>query len=104
MNLAPISQLRAVALSALLSGLAPRAARAENSISFKHEDYQESGGRIAVRTQGGFIEQDFGPATHLKVEGLLDAITGATPNGQPSPAGSDQVPLAQLTERRKAWS
>jgi hypothetical protein len=41
---------------------------------------------------------------HLKVEGVIDAIAGATPNGQPAPAGSDQVPLSNLTERRKAWS
>ncbi|MEO6246916.1 MAG: DUF3570 domain-containing protein, partial [Opitutaceae bacterium] len=43
-------------------------------------------------------------ATHLKIEGIIDAITGATPNGQPAPAGSDQVPLSNLTERRKAWT
>jgi hypothetical protein len=35
---------------------------------------------------------------------VIDAIAGATPNGQPAPAGSDQVPLSKLTERRKAWN
>lgn len=104
MHFAPLSNVRALALSLLLTWLAPRAARAESAISYKHEDYRESGGRIAVKTDGAYIEHEFGPATQLKVEGILDAIAGATPNGQPAPAGSDQVPLARLTERRKAWS
>jgi hypothetical protein len=42
--------------------------------------------------------------TLANFEGVLDAITGATPTGQPAPAGSDQVPLSKLTDRRKAWN
>lgn len=99
-----VSSLRAAALALFLIWLAPRAARAEESISYKYEDYRESGGRIAVRTQGAYLEKDFGTDTHLKVEGILDAIAGATPTGQPAPAGSDQVPTSQLHERRKAWN
>ena len=41
---------------------------------------------------------------HLKLSGLIDAITGATPSGQPAPTGSDQVPLSTIHERRKAWN
>lgn len=104
MKFAPLSTLRPIALSVLLAAFTLRVARAENSLSYKHEDYRESGGRIVVKTDGVFIEQDIGTATQLKVEGILDAIAGATPTGQPAPAGSDQVPLATLTERRKAWS
>lgn len=104
MNFAPTSPVRALAFSALLLWLAPRASRAENAVRYKYQDYLEMGGRIAVRVHGGGVEQDLGTATHLKVEGVIDAITGATPNGQPAPAGSDQVPLSKLTERRKAWN
>lgn len=103
MKSAPHPTLRSLAFATLLLWLAPRV-RAESSASYKHEDYRESGGRIAVKTDGAFIEQDIGTATQLKVEGILDAIAGATPTGQPAPAGSDQVPLAQLSEYRKAWS
>ena len=101
---APFSPVRACMVSAALMILTPRVGRAESGISVKHQDYHEHGGRISVRTQGAYVEQDFGPDTHLKLEGLLDSIAGATPTGQPAPAGSDQVPLARLTERRKAWA
>jgi hypothetical protein len=104
MNLAPLTRPRAFVFATVLASLAPRGARAENSLSYKYEDYRESGGRIAVKTQAAYAEQDLGTDMHLKLEGILDAITGATPNGQPAPAGSAQVPLSELHERRKAWN
>jgi len=91
-------------LAAILALVAPRGARAEHSVTYKYEDYREAGGRIAVETQSALIEQDLGTDFRVKLEGVLDAITGATPSGQPAPAGSDQVPLSQLHDRRKAWS
>ncbi len=98
------SLLRGYALCGVLASLLPRAARAEESVRYKYQDYRESAGRIAVEVHGATIEKDFGPNLHLKLEGVIDAIAGATPNGQPAPAGSDQVPLSRLTERRKAWN
>lgn len=102
------TRLKSRGLSALLAGwlllLSPRTARAEGSVSYKYEDYQEGGGRIEVKTQNALIEQDIGTATHLRVQGVIDAIAGATPNGQPAPAGSDQVVLTQLHDRRTAWN
>ena len=100
----PATPAHAFALAVLLVWLAPRAARAENSLAFKNSEYREADGRIAISTQGVLLEKDLGPAMHLKVEGLLDAITGATPSGQPAPAGSDQVPTATINDRRKAWN
>lgn len=90
--------------AACLFLLAPRLSRAEDFISYKYADYRESGGRIAVRTQGVLIEQDIGTDMKLKLQGVLDAIAGATPTGQPAPAGSDQVPLFSLVDHRKAWN
>jgi hypothetical protein len=95
---------RVFVIATLLAWLAPRPGRAENSVSYKYEDYRESGGRIAVKTQGAYAQQDLGLDTHLKVEAVLDAIAGATPNGEPAPAGSDQVPLTEMHDRRKAWN
>ncbi len=88
----------------LLAWLTPRALRAENSVSYKYEDYRESDGRIAVRTQGALAQQDLGPDSHLKLATVLDAIAGATPNGMPAPPGSDQVVLTEMHDRRKAWN
>jgi hypothetical protein len=103
-----LSRSRTTCLSYLLAGwlllMSPRAARAENSLNYKYEDYRESDGRIAVKTQNALVEQDFGTDMHLQVQGVIDAIAGATPNGQPAPAGSDQVVLAKLHDRRKAWN
>jgi hypothetical protein len=97
-------RLRVCLVATLLAWLSPRLSRAENSVSYKYEDYRESGDRIAVKTQGVYLEQDLGMDTRVKVQGVLDAIAGATPNGQPAPAGSDQVVLTQMHERRKAWN
>ena len=91
----------------LLGGLllaAPRVARAEDGISYKYEDYREAGGRISVQTQSTHLEKNLGTDWRFKAEGVIDAIAGATPSGQPAPAGSDQVALTNLHERRKAWN
>lgn len=103
MNFVPSASHRAFALSVVLLWLAPRG-RAEDSVSYKFQDYHELDGRIGVKVHGVSIEKDFGTATRLKLEGIHDTIVGATPNGQPAPTGSDQVPLSKLEERRKAWS
>lgn len=95
---------RVFVVAALIAWLTPRVVRAENSLSYKYEDYRESGGRIAVTTQGAYAQQDLGLDTHVKLEAVLDAITGATPTGEPAPAGSNQVPLTEMHDRRKAWN
>jgi hypothetical protein len=41
---------------------------------------------------------------HLKVLGVLDTISGATPTGQPPAAPGGSVPLTNVEDRRKAWS
>ncbi len=94
---------QAAGLAGCLVLASPLLARAEDFLSYKYEDYRESGGRIAVQTQSALLEQDLGAGMHFKLQGVIDAIAGATPTGQPAPAGSDQVPLAQLNKSRAAW-
>jgi hypothetical protein len=91
-------------LAASLLVLTPRPARAASGLGYQYADYSESGDRIDVTTHSALLEQDFGPDTHVRVQGVIDTIAGATPNGQPAPAGSDQVVLADLEERREAWN
>ncbi|HEY4300409.1 MAG TPA: DUF3570 domain-containing protein [Candidatus Didemnitutus sp.] len=91
-------------LATALVVVAPRVARGDGSISYKYADYQEADGRIKVQTSGALAVQDLGPDTQIKLQGIVDAISGATPTGQPAPTGSDQVPLAEISDRRKAWN
>jgi Protein of unknown function (DUF3570) len=84
--------------------MAPRLMRGDDSFSYKYEDYTEAGGRMAIKTQGALVSQDLGPDMRIQAEGVIDAIAGATPNGQPAPAGSNQVVLTEMHDRRKAWN
>jgi hypothetical protein len=83
--------------------LARPAARAEDFLAFKYESYDESGGRVNVKTEGLVANEDLGTSMRLGLTLMNDAIAGASPTGIPAPAGSGQVPLAQLTDHRKEW-
>jgi len=85
-------------------GLLPRFARSEDSLRYKFQSWQEDAGRIRVDSHYALIEKELARETKLRLVGLIDAITGATPTGQPAPAGSVNVPVSQLRDRRKAWS
>lgn len=84
--------------------LSPRPVRAENAISYKYHDYREADGRITVESHYGLVEADVGTDTHLKVQGVIDTIAGATPTGEPAATPGGPVPLSQIEDRRKAWS
>ena len=96
--------LRAVYWGVLLGVLQPqRDARAEDSLTYKFQSWQEDNSRVRVDAHYAQAETTLAAGTKFKLMGLVDTITGATPTGQPAPAGSDQVPLATLTDRREAW-
>lgn len=82
----------------------PEAARAEDVVACKYQDYQESGGRIAVRVQSALVEKSLGARSLLKLQGTIDTITGATPNGRPATTPDGPVPLSRMEEERKAWT
>ncbi|HEY3757327.1 MAG TPA: DUF3570 domain-containing protein [Opitutaceae bacterium] len=98
------NRLRTIALAATLGLMWPRGTRAEDSIAYKYEDYREADGRVAVQTQSTALNQDLGTDWHVALTGTIDAIAGATPSGVPAPAGSNQVPLLNTHDRRKAWT
>lgn len=78
-------------------------AKAESSLAYKYEDYQESG-RIKIETHGTQLEQDLTPDIKLKIGAVVDTVTGATPDGERAPAGSTDVPLTEMTDKRTAWN
>lgn len=73
-------------------------------MSYLYQDYQEPDGRIGVISSSAQVDKDLGTDMHLKLGGVTDTIAGATPTGQPAPAGSDQVVLSELHDYRKAWN
>lgn len=80
-----------------------RPATANEGASYKYQSYQEPGGRIRVISHYALVEKNLTAADVVKLQGVIDTITGASPTGVPPPAGSDQVPLASLDDRREAW-
>ncbi len=83
--------------------LLPRLAKAEGSASLKHQSYQERDGRIRVDSQYGMVEAQLPWEVKLKLVGVLDTISGATPTGQLDLTASDPVVLSEMKDRRKAW-
>ena len=97
----PASALMAAAVALCL----PKpSARGDDALTYKYESYREEDGRISVDTSSSSVDQDLGNFGHLKLTGTIDAVAGATPTGQPAPAGSDQVVMTVIHTRRKAWS
>ena len=78
-------------------------ARAESTLHYKFQTWQEDDDRIRVDAHYAEAEHTWATGDKLRLVGLIDTITGATPSGQPAPAGSDQVPLSQLKDRREAY-
>lgn len=91
----------AVFSSALFLSL-PRESAAAASLSYKFQDYREESDRIRVVSHYAMAEVDLGAAARLSARGVVDTITGATPTGEPAPAGSTQVPLSSLEDERHA--
>lgn len=98
----PVRCSRVLVFSATLLLTLPRLARAENSLAYKYQDYQEGDDRIRVRNHNARATVDLGMATALRVRGVIDTITGATPTGQRAAAGSNQVPLTEIEDERRA--
>jgi len=94
----------AIPLALFLLFASPKpSARAEDSLAYKFENYTEAGGRVGVQTQGIVASQSIGADMTFGLTAVTDAIAGATPTGLAAPASSDQVPLAHLSDHRKAW-
>ncbi len=80
-----------------------RDARAETVLHYKFQTWQEDDDRIRVDAHYAEAEHTWVTGDKLRLVGLIDTITGATPSGQPPPPGEDQVPLSQLEDRQEAY-
>jgi hypothetical protein len=72
-----------VLIVAALSVLPPRRARAESLVDTKVMYYVEGEGRISVFSPTATLQREFESGLTLKIEGIYNAISGATPTGAP---------------------
>jgi hypothetical protein len=107
---------RCLIIGAVLLLTTPKSGRAEDSLYFKNQSWQEFGTfpvnvvgvptndrRIRVDSQYGQLEYDFTTNTHFTLMGLIDGIVGATPTGEMTTSPGGNPPFAHMEDRRKAW-
>lgn len=94
---------RCILFALTLQLVLPRITRAEGALSYKFQSWQEDAGRIQVDSHYGLAEQSLPTEAKLKLTGVIDTITGATPTGQLPTTPGGQVPLTEIDDRRKAW-
>lgn len=74
-----------------------RDARAEDTLSYKYQHYQEADDRIRVIAHYARAEHTWGTGeTSLAVQAVHDTITGASPTGAAANAVNAPVPLATI--------
>ena len=97
-------QVFSLLLALYLISSSPKLVKAEDSVTYKYEDYQEDDDRIRVVANYLRVEKDLGVNTKISVVGLKDTITGSTPTGEPIQPDGDpnQVPLEQLEDERES--
>jgi len=77
------SCLHALLLAFILHFTPLQRAKAEDRIDFKFYHYREDDDRIRVISPAFFYEKQISPTTIIKLDGVYDAISGATPTGAP---------------------
>ena len=95
----------AFSLSCILSILhlcRPQVAKAEDSVSYKYQWWQEDSGRIGVKSSYASFNKDLGPDMNLSVMALIDSISGATPTGEIARTKGGPTPTVQMKDQRRA--
>ena len=99
----PRSRFRPVFFwTAVVSATGVRHAWAQSRVEYKYEYYQEADDRTRVQTHGLWFETELDKRLVLRGQYVHDALSGATPNGGPPPAGTNAVPLSRFEDERNA--
>ncbi len=72
--------------AAALQLMPVRRAQAEDHADFKFLWYREESRRVTVWGPSFLVEKEISPRLNLKIEGIYDIISGASPTGAPTPA------------------
>lgn len=99
----PDRSLRCFLFACALQLALPRESRAEGALSYKFQSWQEDDGRVRVDSHYGMAEQSLPADAKLKLSGVVDTITGATPTGEAPATPGGSVPLSEIDDRRTAW-
>ena len=78
-----VRRLVPLALAVLIYVTPPRRGAAEELVDFKVMHYQESGGRIGVTSPAFRYHHDFSPTFGIRIDGVFNTISGASPTGAP---------------------
>jgi hypothetical protein len=78
-----VSRKHSLALAALLPLLPIRRAEGEERLDFKTLYYKEDGNRMQVFAPAVNFEKEITPTLTIKIEGVYNSISGATPTGAP---------------------
>lgn len=70
-------------LSVILQTMSIRRAHGEDRLDFKVMQYQEADGRVSVLSPTFLYKKEFNPDFSIQVDGIFNAISGATPTGAP---------------------
>ncbi len=98
---APLFRIGCLAGAMLLCQ--PKSTRAEDSVSYKYQAWQEDGGRIGIHSHYVNVDKALGPDMSFKAMALIDSIAGATPTGEMTRTPGGPTPLAHMEDERKAW-
>jgi len=85
-SLRPPQIARAMLLAAALQFLQLRRADAEDRLDFKFMYYAEENDRVATWSPSFVAETDLTSRLQLKIQGIYDVISGASPTGAPAPS------------------
>lgn len=82
----------------------PVRTRGDDRLEYRYEDYSEDDGRMQIRTHAAGFEKELLSKITARGQFVYDTISGATPTGEMAPIGSDEIPLAEVHDIRRAGS
>jgi len=80
----------------------PQRAVADDHVEGRYEFYKEEDHRMEVTTYAAELEKKLWSTAVAHARFVYDGVSGASPNGLPPPSGSNQVPLTELDDIRRA--
>lgn len=95
------ASIRALVVCAYLQVAWVKPLRAEDHLSVKWQDYQEDDGRVRVISKYVGGEKAITQSLALRLHGVHDTISGATPTGSNGRDG-DELALSEITDVREA--